>query len=257
MDSPEERAHWRDVLGAFDGYMQYHVSVLPGWTDRSCRPTTRGGCRFWRSQRRQGRRSSSSGTGRSWTLWTRGLGGGWRLFSGVSDSRNAEFIDLMIQDPVFADMLEGQGDGHGHGQEHNGDPGNMDGSEASHGAETHHDDEHEHQHSHGHSHNHHNHARPKQPARDLQQDKVRSTLRSFVRDWAAEGAAERQACYNPILAALEEYYPDVASRSDIKVLVPGCGLGRLAMEIAALGFWSQGNEFSTYMLIASHFALNQ
>lgn len=24
-NTPEERAHWRDVLRAFDGYMQYHV----------------------------------------------------------------------------------------------------------------------------------------------------------------------------------------------------------------------------------------
>lgn len=27
-DSPEERQHWRDILKAFDGYMQYHVSYL-------------------------------------------------------------------------------------------------------------------------------------------------------------------------------------------------------------------------------------
>jgi len=29
-DSQEERAHWRDILRAFDGYMQYHVSK-EGW----------------------------------------------------------------------------------------------------------------------------------------------------------------------------------------------------------------------------------
>lgn len=28
-NSPEERAHWRDVLRAFDGYMQYHVGLSP------------------------------------------------------------------------------------------------------------------------------------------------------------------------------------------------------------------------------------
>jgi carnosine N-methyltransferase len=82
-------------------------------------------------------------------------------------------------------------------------------------------------------------------------------LRSFVRDWATEGKAERDACYTPLLEALEKYFPDTSARGSKKVLVPGCGLGRLAMEIAARGFWSQGNEFSTYMLIASHFALNQ
>jgi carnosine N-methyltransferase len=80
-----------------------------------------------------------------------------------------------------------------------------------------------------------------------------------VRDWSAEGKPERDAAYAPLLDALERYFPDKAARSSepLRVLVPGCGLGRLAMEIAARGFWAQGNEFSTYMLIASHFALNQ
>jgi len=78
-----------------------------------------------------------------------------------------------------------------------------------------------------------------------------------VRDWSKEGKPERDACYAPLLDALERYFPDASTRASKKVLVPGCGLGRLAMEIAARGFWSQGNEFSTYMLIASHFALNQ
>jgi carnosine N-methyltransferase len=29
MESNEERQHWRDVLRAFDGYMQYHVGPPP------------------------------------------------------------------------------------------------------------------------------------------------------------------------------------------------------------------------------------
>lgn len=120
---------------------------------------------------------------------------------------------------------------------------------------------HGHSHDHGHGHGH-SHAapsatpKPTQAERDLSQDKVRSTLRSFARDWSVEGAAERAAAYDPILRALEAYYP-ADKREGVKVLVPGCGLGRLAMEIAALGFESQGNEFSTFMLIASNFVLNQ
>ncbi|KAL6865249.1 hypothetical protein ACP4OV_016400 [Aristida adscensionis] len=39
-------------------------------------------------------------------------------------------------------------------------------------------------------------------------------------------------------------------------LVPGAGLGRLALEISTLGFLSQGNELSYYMLILSSFILN-
>jgi hypothetical protein len=40
-------------------------------------------------------------------------------------------------------------------------------------------------------------------------------------------------------------------------LVPGAGLGRLACEISRLGFITQGNEFSYYMLMCSSFILNQ
>jgi carnosine N-methyltransferase len=45
--------------------------------------------------------------------------------------------------------------------------------------------------------------------------------------------------------------------NEISVLVPGAGLGRLAFEIANLGFISQGNEFSLEMLLVSNFILNK
>ena len=40
------------------------------------------------------------------------------------------------------------------------------------------------------------------------------------------------------------------------LLVPGCGLARLPLEIAGCGYTCQANEFSVYMLMASHFMLN-
>ena len=43
----------------------------------------------------------------------------------------------------------------------------------------------------------------------------------------------------------------------ISVLVPGAGLGRLAFEVALLGFKVQGNEFSLHMLITSNFIINK
>lgn len=45
--------------------------------------------------------------------------------------------------------------------------------------------------------------------------------------------------------------------SEVRVLVPGAGLGRLAWEIACLGYSCQGNEWSFFMLFSSNFVLNR
>eukprot|EP00743_Colponemidia_sp_Colp-15_P007924 GILK01008583.1.p1 GENE.GILK01008583.1~~GILK01008583.1.p1 ORF type:complete len:398 (+),score=50.77 GILK01008583.1:41-1195(+) len=97
------------------------------------------------------------------------------------------------------------------------------------------------------------------PYRDV--TKVRSTLRQFVRDWSKEGAAERAMCYEPIIAKVKEYFPSPlisagGATSRVSILVPGSGLGRLAFEFARLGYRSQGNEFSYFMLLGSNFILN-
>lgn len=63
--------------------------------------------------------------------------------------------------------------------------------------------------------------------------RVRESLKHFVRDWSEEGATERARIFAPILDFLKEV--DSRSRADLKVLVPGCGLGRLAWEISQLG----------------------
>ncbi|KAK3036195.1 hypothetical protein RJ639_030265 [Escallonia herrerae] len=87
-------------------------------------------------------------------------------------------------------------------------------------------------------------------------DKVRCIIRNIVRDWATEGQRERDQCYKPILEELERLFPDRCQESPPACLVPGAGLGRLALEISCLGFISQGNEFSYYMMICSSFILN-
>ncbi|CAH2059817.1 unnamed protein product [Thlaspi arvense] len=88
-------------------------------------------------------------------------------------------------------------------------------------------------------------------------DKVRCIIRNIVRDWAAEGKRERDECYKPILEELDSLFPDRQKESTPPAcLVPGAGLGRLALEISCLGFMSQGNEFSYYMMICSSFILN-
>ncbi|KAH7929022.1 N2227-domain-containing protein [Leucogyrophana mollusca] len=94
---------------------------------------------------------------------------------------------------------------------------------------------------------------------DFDMDKLRSTLKQFVRDWSEEGSEEREASYKPMKDALVAHFSDIPpnERRNFRVLVPGAGLGRLAYDIASLGFACQGNEFSHYMLLASYLILNK
>lgn len=166
---------------------------------------------------------------------------------------NSDFIDEMIANPVFSDMIS-----------------SSEGSQCAPGDYTpsHVDSPfYDHSYSVSPAHSHYHSLSKSQssktegkrsPESDTAQDKVRSTLRSFVRDWTKEGEDERNACYAPCLEALERYFPQkgdtggkvveimtdeedvklcrkTRERSEVKVLVPGCGLGRLAMEIAARG----------------------
>ncbi|KAF1986749.1 methyltransferase family [Aulographum hederae CBS 113979] len=89
-------------------------------------------------------------------------------------------------------------------------------------------------------------------------DKARSTIRQIYRDWSIEGAAERNASHVPVLSTLRAEFsstPD-AQKGNIKVLVPGAGLGRLAFEICKAGFSVEGNEISYHQLLASSLILN-
>ena len=85
-------------------------------------------------------------------------------------------------------------------------------------------------------------------------DRVFSTIRQFVRDWSEIGKNERDKCYSPIINAVLERY---SKPSEVDILVPGAGLGRLAFEFASRGYNCEGNEFSIYMLIGSNFVLNK
>jgi carnosine N-methyltransferase len=89
-------------------------------------------------------------------------------------------------------------------------------------------------------------------------DKVRSTLRQMVREWSIDGKSERDSCYAPILNKISELYGSIPfkERGSIKILVPGAGLGRLPYEIVSMGYSTQGNEFSFFMLLASNLILN-
>ncbi|KAH7418376.1 N2227-like protein-domain-containing protein [Cadophora sp. MPI-SDFR-AT-0126] len=95
--------------------------------------------------------------------------------------------------------------------------------------------------------------RGKATSNDL--EKARSTLRQFFRDWSAEGSAEREACYGPVIKALKKEQ-ETRSGPSMKVLVPGAGLGRLVFDLCCAGFDTEGNEISFHQLLASSYILN-
>jgi len=93
-------------------------------------------------------------------------------------------------------------------------------------------------------------------------DKARSCINQFYREWSAEGNVEREKCFDPIINALGSEF---ASRSeddldlnkpDLKVLVPGAGLGRLVFDVCRAGYTVEGNEISYHELMASSLILN-
>ncbi|XP_054727653.1 carnosine N-methyltransferase isoform X2 [Anastrepha obliqua] len=86
---------------------------------------------------------------------------------------------------------------------------------------------------------------------------AQSTLKLIARDWSSSCAEEREQSYKPIIDAVEEFFkPDEYALNEVKILVPGAGLGRLTYELACRGYECEGNEFSYFMLIASYFVLN-
>jgi len=91
---------------------------------------------------------------------------------------------------------------------------------------------------------------------DDEMSKVSSVLKSLARDWSDDGAAERNPSYGPILCAFRKYLPTVDCAAPPRVVVPGAGVGRLALELCSRGYETQGNEFSFPMLLASDFILN-
>lgn len=101
-------------------------------------------------------------------------------------------------------------------------------------------------------------------------EKARSCVNQFYREWSAQGEGERKACFEPVLAALEQEAmartqnssssspgSEQQDRSDFRVLVPGVGLGRLVFDICRAGFSVEGNEISYHMLMASALVLNE
>ena len=81
-------------------------------------------------------------------------------------------------------------------------------------------------------------------------------LHSFFREWSEEGKDERDSCFAPIIDELSTYFNPIDVPYQKRILVPGCGLARLPLEIVKLGLCCEGNEFSAYMCLSSNFVLN-
>ena len=93
-------------------------------------------------------------------------------------------------------------------------------------------------------------------------DKARSCINQFYREWCAGGNVEREKCFGPVLGVLDTEFAHRLTkvpqleRSDLKVLVPGAGLGRSVFDICQAGFSVEGNEISYHELMASSLILN-
>ncbi|CDM28193.1 hypothetical protein DTO006G1_2719 [Penicillium roqueforti] len=75
------------------------------------------------------------------------------------------------------------------------------------------------------------------------------------RDWSTQGVKERQAVFPPVLDGLEQHFGGNGRGN--KVLVPGSGMGRLASDIADIGYDVTANELDygsilAYRLLTNH-----
>lgn len=67
----------------------------------------------------------------------------------------------------------------------------------------------------------------------------RYVLKNASRDWSAEGAPERSQSYGRICDEVLKRLPLNKQQNDCRVLVPGCGLGRLPYMLASLGYQAE------------------
>jgi carnosine N-methyltransferase len=93
-------------------------------------------------------------------------------------------------------------------------------------------------------------------------EKARSCVNQFYREWSTGGELERSRCFDPIIEVLNTEFASRLTtekelgKSDLKVLAPGAGLGRLVFDVCRAGYTVEGNEISYHELMASSCILN-
>jgi hypothetical protein len=82
-------------------------------------------------------------------------------------------------------------------------------------------------------------------------DSAMQVITHIVRDWSNEGSRSRDSLYHWSILELMKH-----DTSEMPVLVPGSGLGRLAHDISLTGFKAEANELSICMSTAAYRFLN-
>ncbi|CAI5025583.1 CFC_HP_G0022870.mRNA.1.CDS.1 [Saccharomyces cerevisiae] len=86
---------------------------------------------------------------------------------------------------------------------------------------------------------------------DLDMSKTCSLLTQVYREWSAEAISERNCLNSRLGPFLKTLSPPKAD-----ILIPGCGTGRLLVDLSRMGYNCEGNEFSYHMLLVSQYMLN-
>ncbi|KAG9043300.1 hypothetical protein FS837_009763 [Tulasnella sp. UAMH 9824] len=126
---------------------------------------------------------------------------------------NQAFLDMIVDHPDIFSHEDADDDEHDHEPHSGHQHSHGRGGHSSHGSHSHsghggHSHSHGEHGDHGHSHGGKSRKKKNKPT-DFDMDKLRSTLKQFVRDWSEQGKPERDLCYKPMIDALLEHFSDI------------------------------------------------
>ncbi|KAG8975335.1 hypothetical protein FRC05_005894 [Tulasnella sp. 425] len=126
---------------------------------------------------------------------------------------NQAFLDLIVDHPDIFSHEDVDDDEHDHEPHGSHQHSHGHGPHSSHGSHSHsgrggHSHAHGAHDDHGHSHEGRSKKKKEKPT-DFDMDKLRSTMKQFVRDWSEQGKTERDLCYKPMMDALLDHFSDI------------------------------------------------